>query len=319
VELVLLPGRGLRRSWSAAAVAQNLVSVLALCVALARGVALVVTRRPRVVVSVGGYAAFGAAAGAVVARRPLVLVDLDAAPGLVHRLLRRFATAIASAFPGDPDPRVVITGAPIRDEVTAVTRTPEQREAARARLGLAEDGTVVAIVSGSLGAGSVNRAACELAARWRDRPAATLYHVAGRRDEPWVLARKQEAQVSDAAWRVVGFESHLPDVWASCDVAVSRAGATTVAELCATGVPSVIVPLPGAPGDHQSKNAAVLERAGAAVVIDDGSVSGTALDAVLVGLLDDPARLETMSKAARSLARPDAARRVAEVVLEHAR
>jgi len=319
VELVLLPGRGLRRDRSAGAVVANLLAVGGLAAALVRGLALVARRRPRAVVSVGGYAAFAAAAGAVLMARPLVLVHLDATPGLVHRVLRPFAVAVTAAFPGTAERRAIVTGAPLRGEVLAVAATPDARAAARERLGLAPTGAVVAVTSGSLGATSVNRAICELAVRWRAREATMLYHVTGRRDVDEVASRRGAEGIGEDRWRVVPFETSMADVWAACDVAVTRAGATTVAELCATGVPSVLVPLPGAPGDHQTANAAVLERAGAAVVLEDARLSGEALDGVLSGLLDDAARRRSMAAAARSLARPDAASRIARVVLDHAR
>jgi UDP-N-acetylglucosamine--N-acetylmuramyl-(pentapeptide) pyrophosphoryl-undecaprenol N-acetylglucosamine transferase len=101
-------------------------------------------------------------------------------------------------------------------------------------------------------------------------------------------------------------------------VAVCRAGANTVAELCATGVPSILVPLPSAPGAHQDANAKVLADAGGAVVIDDASLSAARLDDTLRALLADPERLAAMSSAAASLSRRDAAQRVAKVVLDHA-
>jgi UDP-N-acetylglucosamine--N-acetylmuramyl-(pentapeptide) pyrophosphoryl-undecaprenol N-acetylglucosamine transferase len=319
IEQVLLPGRGIRRSLDVRATLRNLAALAGLAAALVRGVALVARRRPRAVVSVGGYAAFAAAVGAVVTGRPLVLVDLDASPGLVHRVLGPFAVAIAAAYPGDGGRRVVVTGTPLRAEIIAVTRSLAERDAARSRLGLDPGRAVVAITSGSLGASSINRAVCELALRWGDRGPATLYHVTGRRDAGEVRTSKAAAGIDDASWRLVEFELAMQDVWSACDVAVSRAGATTVAEICAAGVPSVLVALPGAPGDHQARNAAVLARSGAAVVLDDAAVSGALLDEVLTELLGDPGRLEAMSRAARSLARPDAAQRIAEVVLDHAR
>jgi UDP-N-acetylglucosamine--N-acetylmuramyl-(pentapeptide) pyrophosphoryl-undecaprenol N-acetylglucosamine transferase len=318
-ELVLLPGRGLRRDASPRATLANLAAVAGLAIALARGVALFARRRPRAVVSVGGFAAFAAAAGAVVTARPLVLVDLDATPGLVHRVLRPFAVAVTVAFPVPDGDRAIVTGAPVRDEVLAVTRTHEQRSAGRLHLGLSTSGTVVAVTSGSLGASSVNRATCDLAVRWASRPTTTLYHVTGRRNADEVEQRQRAEGIDEDRWRVVAFEPAIAELWAACDVAVARAGATTVAELCATGVPSVLVPLPGAPDDHQGANARRLEEAGAAVLLDDGALSGESLDVALSELLDDPVRLETMSAAARSLSRPDAASRIAQVVLDHAR
>lgn len=316
IDLVLLPGRGIRRSASPRALAQNLGAVLGLLVAGVRGLALVARRRPRAVVSVGGYAAAAAGFAAVVLARPLVLVVLDARPGLVHRLLAPFAVAICTAYPSTAR-RVVVTGTPVREEIGRVTRTEAERLTARERLGLSS-GLVVAVVSGSLGASSVNRAAAELAVRWGQTPPATLYHVTGRRDLDVVLARRAAAGGDDEHWRVVPFESHMADLWSSCDVAVCRAGATTVAELCAAGVPSILVPLPGAPGGHQDANAAVLATAGAAVVIDDADLDADSLEAALRRLLASTGEREAMSRAARALSHPDAAARVAATVLARA-
>ncbi|HUD69405.1 MAG TPA: glycosyltransferase [Acidimicrobiales bacterium] len=318
IELVLLAGRGIRRSHTVRTTLENLAAAAGLASALVHGIALVAGRRPRAVVSVGGYAAFAAAAGAVVTGRPLVLVDLDASPGLVHRVLRPFAVAIAAAHGTDVDRRVTVTGAPLRAEIVAITRSRAERAAAKTRLGLDPIRPVVAITSGSLGAASVNRAASELALRWGSEGPATLYHVTGRRDAAEVRERKAAAGIDDQSWRLVEFELAMEDLWRACDVVVCRAGATTVAELCVAGVPAVLVALPGAPRDHQAGNAAVLAAAGAAVVLDDAALSGELLDDVLTGLLADAGRLEEMSQAARSLGRPDAAQRIAAVVMDHA-
>ena len=319
IELVLLAGRGIHRSLTVRATLRNLAAAVGLATALVRGVALVARRRPLAVVSVGGYAAFAASVGAVVTGRPLVLVDLDAAPGLVHRVLGPFAVAIAAAHGTDEDRRVTVTGTPLRAEIVAITRSRTERAAAKTRLGLDPIRPVVAITSGSLGAASVNRAASELALRWGSEGPATLYHVTGRRDAAEVRERRSAAGIDDKSWRLVEFELVMEDLWRACDVVVCRAGATTVAELCVAGVPSVLVALPGAPGDHQAANAAVLAAAGAAVVLDDAALTGALLDDVLTGLLPDADRLEEMSRAARSLGHPDAAQRIAGMVLDHAR
>lgn len=317
VELVLLPGRGIRRSMAPRAVLQNAGAILGLCVAMARGVAFVARRRPRAVVSVGGYAAAAAGIGAVLTARPLVLVDLDAKPGLVHRLLRPFAVAVCTPYPTDLR-RGIVTGTPLREEISRITRTDEERAAARGDLGV-PDGPMVAVMSGSLGASSVNRAVADLAVRWGGSPPATLYHVTGRRDVSGVLSRRDRSGVDAARWVVVPFESNMAKVWSACDLAVCRAGAVTVAELCACGVPSILVPLPGAPGAHQDANAAVLDHAGAAIVIDDADLDASTLGDAVDALLADPARRAEMSRAARSLSRADAADAVAKVVLDRAR
>jgi UDP-N-acetylglucosamine:LPS N-acetylglucosamine transferase len=117
----------------------------------------------------------------------------------------------------------------------------------------------------------------------------------------------------------VPFEERMPLVYAAADLVVCRAGAMTVAELAAAGVPAVLVPLPGAPGDHQTANARVLERVGAAVLLPDPECTPTGLAGVVEELLIDPDRLETMGGAAKGVGRPDAAEAGARVVEAHAR
>ena len=117
----------------------------------------------------------------------------------------------------------------------------------------------------------------------------------------------------------VPFCDHMELVYAAADVAVCRAGANTVAELTATGTPAVLVPLPGAPGDHQSANASVLARSGGAVVIEDPALDEESLSGELESLLADPERLERMSAGARGIGRPDAAAEIAALAVRHAR
>lgn len=315
--LILLPGRGFSRRRSPAALAANVGALVGITEALARSVAATARRRPRVVVSVGGYASFAPAAAAVLLRVPLVLVNVDAVPGLVHRILARFAAATAVAFPGTPMPRAEVTGTPVRDEVRAVARTPERRAAARQKLGLPADRWTVGAFGGSLGARRVNRAVAALATRWADRGDLALYHVVGRRD--WEGERCEGGFDGALCYRRVPFEQHMDLLYEAADVVVCRAGAMTVAELTVAGVPSVLVPLPGAPSDHQRRNAEALVAAGAAVLLPDGDCTPEALGELLEGLRRDPGRVQAMADAARHLGRPDAAQAVAELVRRHAR
>jgi len=117
----------------------------------------------------------------------------------------------------------------------------------------------------------------------------------------------------------VPYENRMDLVYAAADVVVCRAGAMTVAELAVAGVPSILVPLPGAPGDHQTANARVLSGADAAILIADDACQSSSLAVTLDGMLDDPAKLEAMGRAASSLGRPDAAAAGAAVVESHAR
>jgi UDP-N-acetylglucosamine:LPS N-acetylglucosamine transferase len=280
-------------------------------------------------VSVGGYASLAASLAAVVLGVPLVLVNVDAVPGAANRLFGRFATASAVGWEGTPLPRSVVTGTPVRPEIAAVGRSPEDRARARALLGLPEERRTVAVFGGSLGARRINDAVSGLAERWRHRQDTTIYHIVGRRD--WDAYAPGDGADGDAAADPDGpeagrlhlvrvpYEERMAAVYAAADVVVCRAGAMTVAELAVAGVPSVLVPLPGAPGDHQTANARVLVREGAAVLVPDPECDADTLAAVLDDLLADPARLDAMGRSAARAGRPDAARAGAGVVEAAAR
>jgi UDP-N-acetylglucosamine--N-acetylmuramyl-(pentapeptide) pyrophosphoryl-undecaprenol N-acetylglucosamine transferase len=340
--LTLLPGRGIVRKIGIDELVANAGAVAGLAWATCRELSALARRRPRVVVSVGGYAAFPAAVAAVALGIPLVLVNIDAVPGLVHRLLGRRAAASAVAFSGTPLPRAVVTGTAVRQEIRDVDRTPASAAAARRALGIPAGRTVVGVVGGSLGARRINRAVVDLAARWAGRSDVALFHVTGQRDVDEVrqaIARAGMAAVtSDTAgdraanpavdgavegeglsYRVVAFERHMRLLYEAADLLVCRAGAVTVAELSVAGVASVLVPLAGAPGDHQTANARALVDAGAAVLVPDERCDGAHLSEVVGALVATPGRRAAMAAAALALGRPDAADRVAEVVDAHAR
>ncbi|MDA8310445.1 MAG: glycosyltransferase [Actinomycetota bacterium] len=330
--VTLLPGRGIVRKLDAASMRANLGALAALAWATGREIVDLARRRPRVVVSVGGYASFPADAAAVVLGVPLVLVTIDAVPGAVHRLLARRAAVHAVAFPGTGLPRAVVTGVAVRPEIAAVERSEEASARAKKELELPEDRRVVGIVGGSLGARRLNRAALGLAARWRARGDVAVHHVTGRREAEEMRREASTLGLIPAGegagpaplgerlvYRQVPFEDRMARLYEAADVMVCRAGAGTVAELAVAGVPSVLVPLPGAPGDHQRANAAALVDAGAAVLLPDAECEPVRLASVLEGLLDDAARLRAMGEAARALGRPDAAARIGALVVANAR
>ena len=319
--VTLLPGRGIVRSLALKDIARNVGSAWELVVAAGRAVRLVGRARPRVVVAVGGYASLAGSVGALVHRVPLVLVNVDAVPGAANRLLGRFAAASAVGWEGTPLPRAVVTGTPVRPQIAEVRHDPEARSAARAVLGLPERRQVVVTFGGSLGARQINRAVDGMAERWAGRDDVAVYQIVGRRDWGTYRDGLDDERVERAGPGPGGpelvrvpYEERMPAVYAAADLVVCRAGAMTVAELAAAGVPAVLVPLPGAPGDHQTANARVLERVGAAVLLPDPECTPAGLTTVVEGLLADPVRLQAMAGAARSVARPDAAAAGAAVV-----
>lgn len=312
--LTTLPGRGIQRRLTPA----NLGAAAGLARALAQALHLVRRRRPAVVVGLGGYASVACGLAAAAWRVPLVVIEQNAVAGAANRLLARWARAAAVGFPTVDLPRAVCTGNPVRAEVLAVDRG-RQRRAARAALGVGEDRFLVAAFGGSLGARRINEAVAELAATWSGRSDLHVRHVAGRRDHGWVAERVESIDSGELGYDLVEYEADMAVVYAAADLVVARSGASSVAELAAAGVPAVLVPLPGAPGDHQTANARVLADAGAAVVVADGDLDGSRLAAEIDSLAADPGRLDDMGRAARTAARPDAAEAVVDLIERCAR
>ncbi|HKE75846.1 MAG TPA: UDP-N-acetylglucosamine--N-acetylmuramyl-(pentapeptide) pyrophosphoryl-undecaprenol N-acetylglucosamine transferase [Acidimicrobiales bacterium] len=313
--LTLLPGRGLERKLSL----QNLRSLGALAVALVRAWRLVGRRRPRVVVSVGGYASVPCALAAAVRRVPIVVAEQNAGPGAANRLVARFARACAVSFPGTPLPRAVVTGNPVRAEVLAIDRARDA-VGARAKLDVEPGRRMVLIFGGSLGALRINRAAVEASRGWADRADLHVRHVIGARDWDEITGAGPPVPPGAAlAYQAIRYDDDMPTSLAAADVAVCRAGSSTSFELLAAGLPAVVVPSPYVTADHQTANARHLVEAGAAVLVPDAELDGARLAAEVDGLLADPAHLAQMAAAAKAAARPHAAADIAALVEEHAR
>lgn len=314
-DVTLLPGRGIARrlSWD------NVGAVAGLLRAFGRALVLMRRLRPAVAVAVGGYASAAAALAAVVWRVPLVVAEQNAVPGLANRLAGRFAAVCAVSFEGTPLPRAVVTGNPVRPEIVTADVSDRGRAAARAALGLPVDAVVVAVAGGSLGARRINTATVELARRWAGRGGICIHHVVGRRDFAEMAAMCPAAVTGGLDYRQVEFEDRMDLLLAAADVTVQRAGASTVAELTVVGLAAVLVPLPGAPGDHQTHNARRLADAGAAVMVPDAELDADRLERELGRLVEDRADRLRMAEAGRRLGRPDAAERVAALVEQYAR
>jgi len=282
-------------------VVRNLRTAWDTLLAVVRAFGVVRRTRPRVVVGVGGYASLPALVAAKAWRVPTVIHEADAHPGLANRIAVRLGARPAVTLPGTALAGAVVTGNPIRPAIAAVHRAPV-------------DPPLIAVVGGSLGARSLNRAVLGLYDRWRDRSDVTIHHASGTRDYEECLAvlEAARAQGDVLGYRLVPFEEHMETIYTDAAIIVARAGGMT-AELTAVGIPSVLVPLPGAPGDHQTRNAEALVAAGAAVMIADATLDPARLDAALTALLTDPERRRRMADAARGLGRPDATARFADL------
>ena len=322
-EVELLPGRGIERRLSV----QNVVALWGLTTALWRAVRLVHRRRPAVVLALGGFASAACALAALLWRVPLVVAEQNARAGAANRLVARLARACAVPFDETDLPKAVVTGNPVRDEVLAVAADRDVL-AARSELGLPEDRTVVVVFAGSLGSRRINEAVYGAVGRWAHRDDLAIHHVIGTRDwedRPAVARDLDEPRdgpdgpAVGLVYQPIRYQDRMDLVLGAADLAVCRAGGTTVAELAVVGVPALLVPLPIATRDHQTANAGPLVRSGAAVLIPDGELDVDRLVAEVEALVGDPSRLAEMAVAARGLGRPDAAGAVADLVESTAR
>ncbi len=296
----LLPGRGLQRRVTLA----NLGALWGSVVAFFRALRIVGRERPAVVVGVGGYASLPCVVAARLRRIPVVVHEQNAVPGLANRIAVRLGARAAISLPDTPLAGGVLVGNPVRGAITSLDRSPDLEH------------PLVLIFGGSLGARRINDAVLGLVGRWRHRTDRRIRHVTGRRNHAECVETLASLQGSDDQldYTLSPYESDMAARYAEAGVVVCRAGAVTVAELAAGGVPSVLVPLPGAPGDHQTRNAEALVEVGAAVLVPDDECTTERLASELDRLVDDPDRLRSMAEAARSLARPRAASDLADLV-----
>ena len=264
--------------------------------------------RPRAVVSFGGFAAGPGGIAAVLARVPLLVHEQNRAPGLTNRVLARFARRVLCGFPDAFPGKETVVGNPVRSVIAAVP-PPNERFIGR-------DGPMrVLVLGGSQGARALNEAVPQAIAQLQGA-GVDVRHQCGEK------LRDDTARAYEAAGVPVSIEPFIADMaaaYAWADIVVCRAGALTLAELCAVGVGGLLVPLPTAVDDHQTKNAQYVAQRRAGVVLkqDDQLVRKLAME--LRNLVLDPERRLFMAEAARSLAKVDAAERVADAVLEEAR
>lgn len=284
--------------------------------------------RPQLVVVTGGYVCAPVGLAAYLHHVPLALQEQNAVPGLTNRFLSRFARVVFLPFPqalehfpaaaradrGPAGPRFQVTGNPLRPALLEVDRAT-----ARARLQVPPDAEVVYAFGGSGGAERLNRAFCDALPALLRRPRAVVLYATGARYHDGALARLRELGVASQIERgrlvIAPFFERGELPLAAADLALARAGAMTVSELAARGLPAVLVPSPNVPNDEQRANARVLTSAGAARVLSDAELSGERVARELGELLDRPGELRAMAAAARSVARADALDRIVEALL----
>jgi UDP-N-acetylglucosamine--N-acetylmuramyl-(pentapeptide) pyrophosphoryl-undecaprenol N-acetylglucosamine transferase len=301
-EIETIPVRGLRgKSWRSL-----LDAPLLLWRSLRAAMAILSRRRPQVVLGMGGFAAGPGGLAARLMRIPLVVHEQNAAPGLTNRVLSLLASKVLEAFP-KTFRHATTVGNPVRAAIADLP-SPAERAAARDN----GHGPVrLLILGGSQGAKALNELVPAALALLPETARPQIRHQAGR---TYDVARAAYANAGVMA-RIESFIDDMPTAYAWADLVVCRSGASTIAELCAAGCASVLVPFPFAVDDHQTANARHLSDDGAAVLIQERELNPERLAALLRGLLGDREKLLKMAEIARTKAWPLATREIAAEVL----
>lgn len=261
--------------------------------------------RPDVVIGVGGYASGPAMLAAVARRIPTLVFEPNFVPGFANRLVASFVSGAAVQFEetGRHFRRCEVTGVPVREAFFQIGSLPPS--------------PTLLVFGGSQGAHAINQVVMHSAAALLNQiPGLRIVHQTGERDYNDALAAYANLGRSIEAHR---FIEDMPGFFSRAGLLLCRSGASTVGEVTAAGKPAIFVPFPGAADDHQKRNAEALERAGAAVVIEEPKFSRESLISSVVSLFADPSKLKAMGDAARKLSHPNAARDIAAMAVRIAR
>lgn len=297
----------------------NLISVANLIRAPHEARTILREFRPDVVVGTGGYASYPAVKAAAKAGIPTAVHESNAVPGLTTELLEPYADRILVGFEScrehykHPD-RVAVTGTPVRGDFFALTR-----EEAKKKLGVADGRPLIVSFWGSLGAEGMNRQMADFLALEAAKEPFHHIHATGVSGHAALLRGLAEKGVDLAQHPALDVREYIYDmatVMRAADLVICRAGASTISELTALGVPALIVPSPYVTNNHQEKNARALEAAGGAVVLTERECSGQSLFQAACGILRDGEKRANMEKAMASLGILDATERIYQVICE---
>ena len=289
---------------------QKLLAPLRILKAVAQSIRVLRRVRPRSVLGAGGYVSGPGGIAAWLLRIPLLIHEQNAIAGMTNRWLARLAGQVLEAFPGSFGPKVAAQtiGNPVRADIAALP-APEVRFAER----LAQRGASrLLVLGGSQGAQRLNAVVPQALARVAPENRPWVRHQTGERGAEAARSAYAEARVEA---EVLPFIDDMAAAYAWADLAVCRAGAMTVAELQAAGVGAIFVPFPAATDDHQTKNAEVMVRSGAAQLIQERDLTPERLAAAIGALVRDRARLLAMAEAARGTRIIDAAARLADLCM----
>ncbi len=298
--------RGLRRKGLLAMI----LAPVRLSWALFQSLVVIARRRPAAVLGMGGFVSGPGGLAAWLTRRPLVIHEQNAAAGLTNRLLARLARVVLQAFPGsfNSDVRAETVGNPVREDIAAVSPPAQRYPAREGRLRLL-------VLGGSQGALALNRTVPAALALLPEEQRPVVRHQCG---SATIDTAREAYEGSGIDVELVPFIEDMATAYAWADLAVCRAGALTVAEICAVGLPAVFIPYPSAVDDHQTANATPMRDAGAGAIMQERDLSAESLAEELQRWLSSRENLMARAQKARALAKPEALARITELCLEQA-
>ena len=262
--------------------------------------------KPQVVLGMGGFTSTAPILAGRLRGISTLVHESNAIPGKANRLAAKMVGAVLLGFKEAaqffPKVQTEITGTPIRTELK-----PLDRQAVRQKLGLQADTATMLVMGGSQGASGINQAIIKSLPLLHDAPLQVI-HLSGTRDERLVADSYHREHIPAV---VAAFHHHMEEVYSAADFAVARAGAASLAELAFFGLPSILIPFPYAADDHQTCNAEIFGRAGAALVVKESDLSPEILSQKIRAMVDHPDQLRRMSEKSANLAPRDAADRVA--------
>jgi UDP-N-acetylglucosamine--N-acetylmuramyl-(pentapeptide) pyrophosphoryl-undecaprenol N-acetylglucosamine transferase len=293
---------------------QKVLALLSLGAGSLKALVRLASWKPDLVVGTGGFVCVPAVVAARILGIPVVLLEQNAVPGKATHLLSRFACAVCLSFEETaryfPGRRTVWTGNPLRDSIVLC-----EKAEARRTLGLPPERPTLLVAGASQGAASINEAVMAALPAWKDRPW-NIVHLTGRNHLARVLARVEGLLGGESVlhYQAYGFRKDMETLYSAADLVVSRAGATTIAEMTCLGLPAILVPYPYA-GGHQKENARVVVGCGGARHIPDEEV-GEKLRVEVESLLTNGKLLAEMAEKSRLASQPQAAQNVFDVCCE---
>ena len=272
--------------------------------------------KPDVVVGFGGYVAIPVGRAAVKQGIPLVVHEQNSVMGLTNKYLSQHAKAVCLTYEHAASAvkdasKVILTGCPVRSSVFSMTR-----DEGRVQLDIPDDARMLLVTGGSLGAKHLNEALCSMKDRLLGYEDLIIIHVTGPKNYDDTKARLALTEEEAKRWRVIGYTNEMPACMAATDMIVSRAGASSLAEISAMGIPALLVPFPYATADHQTTNARAYVEAGCAHMIADDKVETPEFCELVCELVENADLRASMTAAARARKTANAAKALADAIME---